>query len=102
MPQDESWDADQSREIARSAPGRPPAGFYGAVPDGDKNGSRSPEDPADDEPEWDEEIEVVPVRRKLSVAIAGFAALLAAGLIFGAETAGLDSRVPYAIVLFGV
>jgi hypothetical protein len=57
---------------------------------------------ADDEDEF-EEVEVVPVRRSLSAAIAGFAALLAVGLVFGAQTAGPGSaRVPYAIVIFGV
>ncbi|GAA4457039.1 hypothetical protein GCM10023170_052650 [Phytohabitans houttuyneae] len=57
---------------------------------------------ADDEDEF-EEVEVVPVRPVLSVAIAGFAALLAIGLVFGAQTAGPGSaRVPYAIVIFGV
>lgn len=57
---------------------------------------------ADDEDGLDE-VEVVPVRPILSVAIAGFAALLAVGLVFGAQTAGPGSaRVPYAIVIFGV
>jgi hypothetical protein len=42
------------------------------------------------------------VRRLLSLAIAGFAALLAVGLIFGAETAGVGlARLPYAVVVFG-
>jgi hypothetical protein len=37
------------------------------------------------------------------VAIAGFAALLGAGLVFGAQTAGPGSaRVPFAVVVFGV
>jgi len=46
---------------------------------------------------------MVPVRRLLSVAIAGFAALLGVGLIFGAQTAGPGSaRVPFAVVVFGV
>jgi hypothetical protein len=94
MPKDESWDADASREIARSGPGRPAAGF-GAVPD------TGPEpDPADEE-EF-EEIEVVPVRRQLSLAIAGFAALLGLGLALGAQTSAPDYRWPYALVLFGV
>ncbi|MDQ7906674.1 hypothetical protein RB614_19345 [Phytohabitans sp. ZYX-F-186] len=57
---------------------------------------------ADDEDEL-EEVEVVPVRPVLSIAIAGFAALLAIGLVFGAQTAGPGSaRIPYAIVIFGV
>jgi len=45
----------------------------------------------------------VPVRRLLTLAIAGFAALLTVGMIFGAQTAGPGSaRVPYAVVIFGV
>jgi hypothetical protein len=40
----------------------------------------------------------VPVRRLLSAAVAGFAALLAAGLILGSQTA----RVPYAVVVLAV
>jgi hypothetical protein len=57
-----------------------------------------PEEPVDEVAE----IRVVPVRRKLSVAIAGFAGLLAVGLILGAQTSGPDARTPYAIVIFGV
>jgi hypothetical protein len=45
----------------------------------------------------------VPVRRLLSLVIAGFAGLLTVGLIFGAQTAGPGSaRLPYAVVVFGV
>jgi hypothetical protein len=47
-------------------------------------------------------VEVVPVRQKLSIAIAGFAGLLGAGLILGAQTSGPDARLPYGIVVFGV
>ncbi|MFI5840478.1 hypothetical protein ACIA8K_12300 [Catenuloplanes sp. NPDC051500] len=56
------------------------------------------------EAEEDEEpIEPVEVRRLLSLAIAGFAALLAIGLIFGAQTSGPGSaRLPYATVVLGV
>jgi hypothetical protein len=104
MPQDDPWDAEPSREIARSIPGRPPAGLFGAVPDpepvGRRPGSGEPAEPEDEE-EF-EEIEVVPVRRQLSLAIAGFAALLAIALTLGAQTSAPDSRAPYAIVLFGV
>jgi hypothetical protein len=93
MPQDESWDADASREIARSGK-RAPAGLQDAPgPD--------PHDPDEVDDEL-EEIEVVPVRRELSLAIAGFAGLLAVGLVLGALTSAPDSRLPYAIVLFGV
>jgi hypothetical protein len=46
---------------------------------------------------------VSPVRRLLSFGIAGFAGLLAVGLIFGAQTAGVGpARIPYAIVVFGI
>jgi hypothetical protein len=39
----------------------------------------------------------------LSLATAGFAALLGVGLIFGAQTAGVGlARLPYAVVIFGV
>jgi hypothetical protein len=38
----------------------------------------------------------------LSLAIAGFAALLGLGLALGAQTSVPDNRLPYAIVLFGV
>src|SRR5690606_4393672 len=49
------------------------------------------------------EPEPVPVRPLISVAIAGFAALLGIGLVFGAETAGPGSaRIPFAVVVFGV
>ncbi|MGW0436611.1 hypothetical protein ACWDV4_29195 [Micromonospora sp. NPDC003197] len=58
--------------------------------------------PVDDELD-EEEIEVVPVRRSLALAIGGFAALLGIGLVFGAQLAGPGSaRVPFAIVVFGV
>jgi hypothetical protein len=50
-----------------------------------------------------QEAEPVPVRRMLSLAIAGFAGLLTVGLIFGAQTAGPGTmRIPYAVVIFGV
>ncbi|WP_433371286.1 hypothetical protein ACQPZX_47185 [Actinoplanes sp. CA-142083] len=98
LPQDDSWDADASREIARSGPGRPPTGFYGAVPDEE---SAQDAEPEDGEEEF-EEIEVVPVRRQLSLAIAGFAGLLGLGLALGAQTSAPDNRLPYVIVLFGV
>ncbi|MCU7727186.1 hypothetical protein ODJ79_25945 [Actinoplanes sp. KI2] len=98
-PQDDAWDADASREIARSAPGRPPGGFYGAESD-EKPVSRADDGEPDEDDE--EEIEVVPVRRQLSLAIAGFAGLLGLGLALGAQTSVPDNRLPYAIVLFGV
>jgi len=102
LPQDgdREWDDDVSREIARSSP-RAAAGVYGAVPE---SGPAAKEPSADEVVDDDEEheIEIVPVRRQLSVAIAGFAALLFAALILGAQTSGPDSRTPYAVVLFGV
>ncbi len=63
------------------------------------------EDPDPDEPGADHhevDVPVVPVRRQLCIAIGGFAALLAVGLILGAQTSGPDARAPYAIVIFGV
>ncbi len=103
MPQDgdrDPWGDDVSREIARSAP-RSASGVYGAVPDDAL--LPDPDGAVDDaEVEDDEEIAEVPVRRELSLAIAGFAGLLGAGLILGAQTSGPDARTPYAIVIFGV
>jgi hypothetical protein len=101
MPQDEPWDADASRDVARLAPGRPKAGMYGAVPDDDPGEQPPSGEPEADEEEF-EEIPVVPIRGKLSVAIGGFAALLAVALILGTLTTGPDIRIPYAIVLFGI
>lgn len=49
----------------------------------------------------EEDVPAVPVRRLLSVAVAGFAALLGSGLIFGAYTAGPGARLPFAVVVFG-
>jgi hypothetical protein len=73
---------------------------------GHKSTSRDPvqrEDPDPEELDEDEiEVPFVEVRRKLSVAIAGFAGLLAVGLILGAQTSGPDARAPYAVVIFGV
>lgn len=104
MPQDDSWDADASREIARSGPRRPPAGLYGAVPDDEPPGpgADGPDSDGPDDEEELEEIEFVPVRRQLSLAIGGFSALLGLALILGAQTSAPDSRWPYAVVLFGV
>ena len=99
MPQDSDWDDDVSREIPRSSP-RAASGVYGAVPDAPPGSSDA--DPADDLDDEEHEIEVVPVRRSLSLAIAGFATLLTTALLLGTQTAGPDSRTPYAIVLFGV
>ena len=96
MPQEDPWDADASREITPSVRKRPKAGFFGAVPE---PLPRAVEGEDDDD---FYEIPIVPVRRQLSVAIAGFAGLLGIGLVLGAQTSVPDSRTPYAIVLFGV
>jgi hypothetical protein len=110
MPQDDDWDADATRDVARASRGGRGSGTYGAVPEEGHTSHRSVPgasgDDRKDEPEEDEEeaeeIEVVPVRRQLSLAIAVFAGLLGMGLILGAATAAPDSRLPFAIVLFGV
>jgi hypothetical protein len=98
MPQEDPWDAEQSQQVARMSPGRPKAGFYGAVPEEEDDDDR----PTSEDDDEFEEIEVVPVRPRLSIAIAGFAALVAVGLILGSITSGPDARTSYAIVLFGV
>ncbi|WP_305784821.1 hypothetical protein [Symbioplanes lichenis] len=92
----DAWDEDATRDVARSAPGR--GHFYA----GDREDERKPSGDGDDAEFEEEEVRVVPVRRQLSVAIAGFAGLLGAGLVLGAQTSGPDARLPYAIVLFGV
>lgn len=46
--------------------------------------------------------EVVPIRPLLSLAIAGFAALLGIGLVLGSQTAGPGTRLSFAFVVFGV
>ncbi|GHJ46325.1 hypothetical protein Cs7R123_36670 [Catellatospora sp. TT07R-123] len=66
-------------------------------------GAEAPE-PDDDLDITDEgpELPIVPVRRMLALAVAGFALLLATGLVMGAQTAGVGlGRVPYAAVVFG-
>jgi hypothetical protein len=123
MPQDgdrDPWGPERSREIARAgrglstppaapgpasaaAPERSSSGFYAGAPKPEPGAFGRPSSLEDvEEEEHFEEIEVVPVRRQLSVAIAGFSALLAIGLILGAQTSGPDTRTPYAIVVFGV
>lgn len=48
-------------------------------------------------------VDVAPVRRLLSLAVAGFAGVLGIGLIFGAQTSGVGAaRWPYGFVIFGV
>jgi hypothetical protein len=102
MPQEDPWDADASREIARA--GRPPAGFHDNE---QRTGHRATgADTAEPEPDGEdedfEEIEVIPVRRQLSAVIATFSALLAVCLIIGAQTSAPDHRASFAVVLFGV
>ncbi|WBB66191.1 hypothetical protein [Micromonospora sp. WMMD812] len=63
--------------------------------------ARRPDDAATDEPD-EEEVPPVDVRRPLSVAIGGFAALLGVGLVLGAQTSGPGHRLPFAIIIFGV
>jgi hypothetical protein len=103
MPTDserDPWGPDHSREIARTVPKRPRGGSFGMFGDADPLPSTRPEGENDGDDH--EEIPVVPVRRELSLAIGGFAALLGAGLIVGAQSSGPDARAPYAIVIFGV
>lgn len=100
-------------------PGRPGIPFDEPPPGGDEQ--REPElgrrrlrgrrgsdpvpgsapDAADDGSD-EEEIEPVPIRRPLALAVAGFAGLLGLGLVFGAQTSGPGSRIPFAVVVFGV
>ncbi|GAB1694741.1 hypothetical protein [Krasilnikovia sp. M28-CT-15] len=104
VPQDgdrDPWGPDLSRELPRVAPRRVP-GVFGAVPDPEPAPSEPGSGPADDADDELEEVEFVEVRRQLSLAIGGFAALLAIGLIVGAQSTGPDARLPYAIVIFGV
>ncbi|MCP2325720.1 hypothetical protein HDA40_004227 [Hamadaea flava] len=61
-----------------------------------------PEDLDQDELDDDMEPPFVPVRRLLSLFIAGFSAMLGVGLIFGAQTSGPNARTSYAVVIFGV
>jgi hypothetical protein len=107
VPQDgdrDPWGDDVPRDVAQSAPRAAP-GIYGSGPEdpilGRAGGDVSLDEPDEVEDE-EREIEEVPVRRQLSVAIAGFAGLLGTGLILGAQTSGPDARAPYAIVIFGV
>jgi len=87
-PQDgdrDPWGPELSREIARSGTGRSSSGFYAGAPEREPGtaglGLGRPESHEEVEDDHHHDIEVVPVRRQLSVAIAGFAGLLAAGLI---------------------
>lgn len=82
---------------------RPAPSIWGVFPSASETAPRAVATATAGDEDEIEEVEVVPVRPSLSVAIAGFAALLAVGLVFGAQTAGPGSaRIPYAIVIFGV
>ncbi|PZG23989.1 hypothetical protein C1I95_01760 [Micromonospora craterilacus] len=62
---------------------------------------RRPEDGPDDDDE--EELEPpVEVRRQLTLAIGGFAALLGIGLVLAAQTSGPGHRLPFTIVVLTV
>jgi len=107
MPQKDDWDADATRDVARASAGGRGPGTYGAVPEEGRTSHRSSggddrKDDAEEAEEELEEVEVVPVRRQLSLVIAVFAGLLGMGLILGAGTAAPGNRLPFAIVLFGV
>ncbi|MEU8299372.1 hypothetical protein AB0C04_19090 [Micromonospora sp. NPDC048909] len=95
--------------------GQPPAPRSGPGPDDDDRRERSgprrarrggePARRTDDDAAVEPDEEVVPpveVRRPLSVATAGFAALLGVGLVLAAQTSGPGHRLPFAIVIFGV
>jgi hypothetical protein len=97
MPQDDPWDADASREIARAGSRRALA-----EPDSFSPSSASAAEPEEVDEEQEEEVEVVPVRRQLSLAIAGFGGLLAVAMVLGAQTSAPDARWPYAVVIFGI
>jgi hypothetical protein len=91
------WGADRPARAATST-AQATAGV-GTAQAGAAGAAAPDAEPGDDQ----EEPEVVPVRRLLSLAIATFAGLLGVGLIFGAQTAGVGTaRIPYAIVIFGV
>ena len=61
--------------------------------------SRHDDEPLDDD---FDEVEEVPVRRPLSLAVAGFAALLGAGLVLSAFASGPSERLPLALTIFAV
>lgn len=90
-----------SRGAAEAGPRSRREGAAGVKVRGPRGRAPEPED--DDELDDDgAELEFVPVRRLLSLAVAGFALLLGIGLVMGAQTAGVGAgRLPYAAVIFG-
>lgn len=74
----------------------PPAEDHGAWPPAAEPASRRHRE--DDEPAADDPLPLPPVRRLLSLGIAGFAALVMVGLVVGAQT----PHESYAVVIFGV
>lgn len=84
-------------------PGEPPGRDRTRAERPPRRGVTAPEHPEEfrrpDQPPG----EAVPVRRLLSLGVAGFAGLLGAALIFGAQSAGVGAaRIPYAVVIFGI
>jgi hypothetical protein len=102
----ESWDDDVTGKIARSKQGRKDGSFYAGDRLEEKKKAAAKKDKSkpesEAEEELDEEIHIAPVRRALSVAIAGFAGLLGAALVVGALTSGPDARWSFGVVIFGV
>jgi hypothetical protein len=96
-------DPDADPRVRQRPPERPrrPSGKTGhALTAGATTSAADNEIDEDDEDET--EVPHTPVRRLLSLAIGGFAVLLALGLIMGAQTAGVGSaRVTFAVVVFG-
>lgn len=112
---------DPWTEGARPGPagpsrGQPPGPRTGPAPDdlgerrprgGPRRARRSGEPPRRSEEDAAAEpaaeaVEPVPVRRPLSLTVAGFAALLGVGLVLGAQTSGPGHRLPFAFIIFGV
>jgi hypothetical protein len=102
-------DEDRTADDAPGAPTRP--GRAAERRSGvDRRGTERPaaeltaalaEEAAEDD-EGEIEIPFVPVRPKLSVAIAGFAGLLGTALVLGAQTAGPGARLSYAATVLAV
>ncbi|MFI5832097.1 hypothetical protein ACIA5A_00265 [Micromonospora sp. NPDC051300] len=105
------WADGPSTGPSGPAPGYPPAPRTGPAEEErrERKGPRrlrkgGPGRRSDDASEEapDEEAPPVEFRRPLALTVAGFAALLATGLVLGAQTAGPGHRLPFAVVIFGV